>query len=266
MKRYVGRVAGTVVGLLAGPPGALLGLLSGWLVDQYLETVPAGHRFDRFLRKPESERHRPTARLYTIATLLAAVLEAGETPFDRIDLERVAALRWFGGKRETKYPVKALRPALERALLYSDRIDPERIAGYAAQLFREDTEAREALLSVLVDAGAPEGYAIGPLRAFRLRTIGYVLDPGPDALSALDDRLNALDPHSCRVLGVHPHSGREEVRRAYRRLATDLHPDTATVLDTTQQGEIQEAFLRVREAYDALTVQLDYRDAFTRKQ
>ncbi|MFB6296283.1 MAG: J domain-containing protein [Halobacteriales archaeon] len=47
-----------------------------------------------------------------------------------------------------------------------------------------------------------------------------------------------------RVLGVAPDADEDEIRRAYRERAKDVHPDTA--------GGDEEAFKRVTEAYDRL--------------
>ncbi len=46
------------------------------------------------------------------------------------------------------------------------------------------------------------------------------------------------------VLGVSPDADREEVRRAYRSLLKDHHPD---------QGGSRERFLRIRDAYERIT-------------
>lgn len=46
------------------------------------------------------------------------------------------------------------------------------------------------------------------------------------------------------VLGVSPESDREEIRRAYRSLLKDHHPD---------QGGSREEFLRIKDAYEQIT-------------
>lgn len=53
-----------------------------------------------------------------------------------------------------------------------------------------------------------------------------------------------------RVLGVQPETDIGEVRRVYRRLAASFHPDGMTVLDGSQQKEAEEAFLRIRSAWE----------------
>lgn len=69
-----------------------------------------------------------------------------------------------------------------------------------------------------------------------------------------------LDPLSCRILGVSPSVDRSELKRVYRRLATNLHPDTSLALDDHQRAELERAFIRIKDAYDTLNTQLSARE------
>jgi uncharacterized protein (DUF58 family) len=53
-----------------------------------------------------------------------------------------------------------------------------------------------------------------------------------------------------RLLGVPPGAGADEVRRVYKRLASQFHPDTGAPLDKIQQRASEEAFVKIRAAYD----------------
>ncbi|CAA3026487.1 Hypothetical predicted protein [Olea europaea subsp. europaea] len=54
------------------------------------------------------------------------------------------------------------------------------------------------------------------------------------------------------ILGVHAHSSDEEIRRAYRKLAMQWHPDKWTK-NPTLLGEAKQKFQQIQEAYSVLS-------------
>jgi hypothetical protein len=55
-----------------------------------------------------------------------------------------------------------------------------------------------------------------------------------------------------RVLGLSPGARADEIKRAYRRLALTLHPDTHPTATDSERRALQERFVEVTEAYRAL--------------
>lgn len=250
MKRYWGRIAGVVVGSLAGAPGIAFGLLSGWLVDQYRGAAPVTHRLDQFIRRPDREPRVPVARLYTAVTLLSYV--CGEDVRPRTD--RVAQLLVpLGGGRHYS---EAL---LEHALARASRIDPARIAADAGRTFSSVPGGADSIIPVILDGAVPPGEAVPLAVARRMRHIASLLAVSAEMTARVEARVSVLDRESCIVLGVECHAEREEIRRAYRRLAADFHPDTGSSLGQRHQQEMHDAFLRIQEAYEVLNAQLDAR-------
>jgi DnaJ-domain-containing protein 1 len=82
--------------------------------------------------------------------------------------------------------------------------------------------------------------------------VALPLDAG-GAGGAVGDR---IDLQACKILEVSPDANLEEVKRAYRRLATHFHPDTAEGLSPEQRDASSVAFVRIREAYDRVVSQL----------
>lgn len=55
-----------------------------------------------------------------------------------------------------------------------------------------------------------------------------------------------------RVLGVDPESSTAEIRRVYRSLAASFHPDGMASLTEEQRREAEQAFVRVRGAWETV--------------
>ena len=64
--------------------------------------------------------------------------------------------------------------------------------------------------------------------------------------------LKARDTTSYELLGVSPDTTPEELRRVYRTLAAQFHPDSLHGLSREQQEAAAEAFLRIRDAYEKI--------------
>lgn len=64
--------------------------------------------------------------------------------------------------------------------------------------------------------------------------------------------LKARDTTSYELLGVDPDTPPEELRRVYRTLAAQFHPDSLHGLSREQQEAAAEAFLRIRDAYEKI--------------
>lgn len=54
------------------------------------------------------------------------------------------------------------------------------------------------------------------------------------------------------ILGLKPGATIAEVRRVYKNLASQFHPDTGIHLSEAQRKSSEEAFLKIREAHDRI--------------
>ena len=55
------------------------------------------------------------------------------------------------------------------------------------------------------------------------------------------------------ILGVEPSSSEEEIKKAYRRLALEWHPDKHEQADDEKKAEAEEKFKEISEAYAVLS-------------
>lgn len=69
------------------------------------------------------------------------------------------------------------------------------------------------------------------------------------------DRMRAIDPKRSlarQLLGVRDEADVEEIKRAYRRLARELHPDLRPDCDLAERRTLERRFAEVTAAYEAL--------------
>jgi DnaJ-domain-containing protein 1 len=67
--------------------------------------------------------------------------------------------------------------------------------------------------------------------------------------------MRAIDPKRAtarRLLGVDDEADVEEVKRAYRRLARELHPDLQPDCDHDERKTLERRFAEITAAYEAL--------------
>lgn len=228
--RYAGRVVGILLGATGGYAGMVFGLLAGWMVDEYRNALPYGARLVRFLRSPEDEQ-RPAVVLLMASCALMAEALARSGPVSDHGVRAAAALPWRWG---TPHRRQAL---IRQALVYRRLIAVDTLGRHVRHIAREDCGS---IVELLCAAVAPEyRHHLGDMA----ESLGAPLPPV------------ALDAASCRILGVSPHADHQEVRRVYRTLAAELHPDRSAALEPRQREELQEAFIRVHTAWETLAEQ-----------
>ena len=130
-----------------------------------------------------------------------------------------------------------------------------------------EASAFEQLLdSAIVFSDPPEQFALmqclfeaasifGPVRGSTRRLIERVREAfsipaeiGRMAYLIYADR----DVESYRLLGLEPEAPLRDIKRAYRALAVQFHPDSLHSPEPHQQEAAENAFLRIREAYEVI--------------
>ena len=92
--------------------------------------------------------------------------------------------------------------------------------------------------------GALAGYFV---RVLRKQIFEEVEETGPPQEP---DKETLADAY--RVLGVSPESETAEIRKVYRNLAASFHPDGLSSFSEDQRKEAEEAFVRIRSAWERI--------------
>lgn len=258
MIRYLGRTLGVLVGLAAGIPGAIFGLLAGWLLDQVLAVRRTARRARAFFSDPDSEKDPGRALMLGIAGLGHALMSSDGPP-KRSQVMKFLSESWPGVSSRNRNNRKKRTETYHLVMREVGRVDHRLVS--TSLVKHLDKEQRDSLVAFLAIVAGSDGYGIVVSERRTLREIGIALGVSPHTLKEVEQTVGDLDPSACLILGVTPSATIEEIRTSYRKLAAQLHPDTAQALEEHYRKQMTEAFHRVRTAYETLLTQVQDRDS-----
>ncbi|MBU8913882.1 MAG: J domain-containing protein [Spirochaetales bacterium] len=269
-----GKLVGLGLGVFGGPFGAVFGLFVGHLLDVVAAEFLLRRSLARFLMGPQvraSPQFDPAAAVAALA--VASVVDTAwrPSPDDKSAFKLAVDERIYGP--ETRHSVRrfawpaALRwmrighgqpgQYLDAALHLRPNIDLKFFASRMTAEIAADDRARviEICRSTL------DSEARGPVLE-RLRRLAQLIGLPDDWIRGAlptpvgSTGITPIDTEACAILGIEPDASLAEVRRAYRRLAAQFHPDTAMGLSPEQQEASSAAFVRIRSAYERVASQL----------
>lgn len=241
---FWGKLAGLLIGSLAGIYGAVLGLLIGHLVDEILAERRRRNETVAFLRgAPGDGSAAAESQLVAIVGMAFAIARLGGAPtVAQIEhIRRLLDRRFDLSKRERYLVRSAIREAFRRP----EAVDP---VGLAAS-HQWNRELALFLVSLLVRIAMDDQTGLSPEReAVILRICETIGVSEADFVDLSGPESESVD-ESYRLLGLEPGTPMDEVRRVYRRLAAQFHPDAAADLGEERQKQAEEAFKKIQAAY-----------------
>lgn len=248
LEKLAGGALGFAVG---GPLGAILGAVAGEAVaSAEAEEAPrARPRSRRAEASSGTKEDRAGVFLVAVVSLLAKLAKADGLVSRReirvIDEFLRSGLGLSGADR--KAAIRIFEAAKR------DQHSFEDMAIQIYQLFQKDRDGLRNLMGILMSVGAADG-RWHPEVERRLQRVARIFDYA-DAEFAQLKALHLPEPdQQYQVLGVAPEASDREVRRAYKRLAKDFHPDRLSGLDLPPAfvAFAEREFRRIQEAYDAI--------------
>lgn len=85
-----------------------------------------------------------------------------------------------------------------------------------------------------------------------IKGISEVLEISPDLYNEMRIDTVGVDVDAYEILGVDPRVKDSEIRRIYRQLAAQFHPDTGGGLEAHQRAQSREAFIKIQNAYNRI--------------
>ncbi len=240
---YWGCLAGLVIGIPGGPIGMAFGFLIGLVFDTNFRRNRMGTRLARFFSDPANHRVSPGIEYVASTAGIAVILARIDGP---VGIDQIKLLLEFLKRRAHG----RLNPIVDDAIRCAE---PHKLAELT-RVFAEHTLTAEreeliVLLSVLADR-SPSG--LTARRRAAISQTADILGVEAGCVAAVYAQLDDSVSEACRILGVAPNTDLEEIRRVYRALAAQFHPDSAGGLDAYQRRITSEAFIKIKDAYDTI--------------
>lgn len=256
MRRYVGRLIGITVGLTGGWYGVIVGLLIGTLFDHLLESHHRSKGLGEFLSTGRGPRLKSRQLelwiLAALATRLVHLTGSGtkeQTRQIRSYLGRHFELQ--GSRVDELMDQVALRPRI---------LEEKSLIRRWMELRKERQLWTEEVVCWFYELAGVRNEGIQPEERHWIRAVAKEMGLTDEQLRGIEEEAPFLEADAAEILGVPRSASREQVRRVYRRLASQFHPDTTVVLADEQRRSSEGAFVKIREAYERLMHHLEELD------
>lgn len=244
---YIGKIAGTLLGLTMGIFGALFGLLIGHLIDSILGEQLLIHQAWLFLKQPIHKNISPYYRhIYTLALLCVYILRF-KGHFKAVLKEQATSLISASillSDQEKSRLENTLDLFIDIA--WKDKIlveEPLLIISGDKNLSRDE---KALILRLLLDIreilqnGEQQDHFNYIIHCF-----------GFESLNTPWEKSDDLD-EAYTLLGVTSACDLRKIKKTYRTLAAQFHPDRGQDLSARQRKASNEAFLKIKQAYDTI--------------
>jgi DnaJ like chaperone protein len=229
-------IAGGLGWAFFGPIGGIVGFLLGSAFDGNNQVgIPKG-----------ASPSGPTTRgdfMVSLIVLTAAVMKADGT-IKKAELEYVKKylLRSFGQEAATD-AIRMLRDVLKQQIPVQD------ISRQIGQHL--DYSSKLQLLHYLFGISSSDGQT--KLNEVELiKQISGYMGVGASDFNSIKSMFYSDTHMAYSILGLQPNATNDEIKKAYRKMAVEYHPDKVSYLGEDIQNSAKEKFQKINEAYESL--------------
>ena len=236
--RIWGKLLGSLIGVSAGPFGIIMGFLVGHLIDQLV--IKSKSDANIFLKK--NPRFKYTAELKAIIDM--AIYISGPNSIRR-ENNKSKLLAFLNNHFLLPRSIKEM----ENQIIFWDTVNIENACKIIYRFSNGREESFNHHLFLFLNSLSSDKTINENEKMKRIKIISELLDyksPSPF--------ITSLDPESCTVLGVSRTADEQEIKRAFRKLASKYHPDKKG-----QHSKDNNQFIIIRNAYEQLMQQIRHR-------
>ena len=260
----IGRWIGGVLGFMtAGPLGALLGVLFGGMFESMLDSVNSpdtqgtfDNAFGNGTRQHTSgsrvNQGQRNSFLFSMLVLASYIIKAdGKVMHSEMELVR-NVLRQNFGEVATQQGDDILHRLFDEQKRVGASQFRQTVMDCCGQMARNmDHAQRLQLLNFLVLISQADG-RVDPSEMTAMKECAQWLQMSTNEIDSMlgmgkDDLASAY-----RVLGITPDASDDEVKKAYRRLALEHHPDKVSALGEDIRNAAEKKFQEINAAKDKI--------------
>lgn len=229
---------------LGGPIGGVLGLVFGSMFDGMqsgtYQYQAGSHPYDQ--QVGGGARTRPGDFAASLLVLAAAVMKAdGKVLKSELDYVKKFFLQQFGEKL-----------AVDNMLVLREILKQDINVQEVAKQIRTymDTSSRLQLLHFLFGIASADGH-VHSKEVDEIRRISDFMGIHTAEFESIKAMFYKKDIYSSyKILETTPDANEEEIKKAYRKMATKYHPDKVSHLGEEFQKAAKEKFQEVQAAYE----------------
>lgn len=257
--KWIGGFLGFVSG---GPLGALLGIVLGSMFEKMLNSVntpetqgtfdgQSAHQSRRYTREQVYQGQR-NSFMFSLLVLASYIIKAdGKVMHSEMELVRQMLLQNFGeeAKKEGNEILHRLFDEQKRVGAPSFR---NTVMECCEQIARNmDYAQRLQLLNFLILISQADG-KVAPAEVTAMKECAQWMHMSTGEVDSMlgmgkDDLASAY-----QVLGVSPDASDDNVKKAYRRLALEHHPDKVAALGEDVRKAAEQKFQKINAAKDII--------------
>lgn len=247
---FKGKLIGALLGSFAGPMGTILGGLIGHLFDRATDERQAAEGLSSYSYRtaPDSIQAAQLSFISSLIGLSMAVANAD----GQVKVSEVEALKSFF---KTNFPYSEedhglIQKMIDETFRQRNKINTDGLCGYYRSI--SSLSGRLLLLRLLFKIAVADTQGVSSQEEALIRRIAGLL--GIDSYNYKSIRAEFVKEESkaYQILGVSPESSEAEIRSAYRKLASQHHPDRVNNLGEEFVRVAEEKFKLINEAYDEI--------------
>lgn len=245
---YVRWIGGFLGAMAAGPLGAIAGYALGALYEKLNEVeTPLPDSEPAQGHSAEGERN---SFLFSLLLLAAHVIQAdGRIMHSEMEYVRRKLRESYGAQAERQGD-EILKRLFERRKSLGEHDWNAQIVACCRQMAAVmSEEQRLQLLAFLCEISKADG-TIDPKELVQLRILAQYLGLSAAMVDQLLNLGGTTLEEAYKVLGVSPDASDDEVKRAYRKLALQYHPDKVATLGEDVKAEAERKFKEIGAAKD----------------